>query len=160
MDKLNIIYVDDQREVLSTLSKDLEVFEKYFNLEECESAKEAMEVLDDVYANGDLVAILISDHIMPGENGVEFLSNVHKDGRFTNTKKVLLTGQATHKDTIDAINYAKIERYVEKPWKSDEIVEIVKILITQYIVTLGIDYQKYLPVLHQQTLFDMLKNQV
>lgn len=160
MDKLTIIYVDDQREVLSTISKDLQVFEKYVSLEECESAAEVLEVLDDVEGEGDHVAVIVSDHIMPGKTGVELLAEVHADERFPNTKKMLLTGQATHQDTIEAINTAGVENYLEKPWKAEKLVESVKILLTKYVVKVGIDYQQYMPILDQKTLLDSLSKQV
>ncbi|HBH47827.1 MAG TPA: hypothetical protein DDX98_04270 [Bacteroidales bacterium] len=160
MDKLNIIYVDDQREVLSTLSKDLEVFEKYFSVEECESADEALELVNELDASGGLIALIISDHIMPGKSGVDFLIEINNDGRFGQTKKMLLTGQATHQDTITAINQANIEKYIEKPWKSEELIDSVKILLTEYILNAGIDYEKYTPILHQQTLFTILQSRV
>lgn len=157
MDVLNIIYVDDQREVLSTLSKDLQIFEDYVQVEDCESADEALELVNEIDAQGDKVAVLISDHIMPGKNGVEFLTEINNDARFVHTRKMLLTGQATHQDTITAINYAKIEKYLEKPWKSEELVQAVKALLTQHILDIGIDYNPYMPVLDQTTLLNNLK---
>ena len=160
MDKLNIIYVDDQREVLSTLSKDLEVFEKYFNVEECESADEAFELINELDSKGDFISVIISDHIMPGKSGVEFLTTINNDSRFKLTKKMLLTGQATHQDTITAINQANIEKYIEKPWKSEELVESVKILITRFIMNAGIGYEKYTPILHQPTLLNILQSRM
>ncbi len=156
MDKLTIVYVDDQREVLSTLSKDLEIFSDYVNLEECESAIEALEIIEDLDDEGDKLAIVISDHIMPEMSGVEFLSKVHQDSRFSSTKKILLTGQATHEDTINAINNAKIQRYIAKPWQSEEVHEVVKKLLTHYILEQGIDYMPYMPILDKTTLFELL----
>lgn len=156
MDKLNIIYVDDQREVLSTLSKDLQVFEDYLILEECESALEAIDLMDEIDANGDYTAVIISDHIMPDMSGVEFLTKVNKDNRFANTKKIMLTGQATHHDTIEAINFANIQKYVEKPWEPEQMVKSVKILLTQFLFEQGLPYKKYMPILHQATLFEHL----
>ena len=156
MEKLNIIYVDDQREVLSTIGKELEPFEDYFILEECESADETMELLDEVDLNGDFVAIIICDHIMPGKNGIELLTEINEDNRFEHTKKILLTGMATHKDTIMAINKAGIDHYLEKPWKSDELIAMVKELVTLYILEKGIDYNPYLKILDQKILYDKL----
>lgn len=156
MNKLTIIYVDDQREILSTLSKDLELFSEYVNLEECESAFEATEIIDQVDAEGDFVAIIISDHIMPEKTGIEFLSEMHQDCRFTASKKILLTGQATHKDTIEAINNAKIQRYIEKPWETEEIHEVVKRQLTHFILENGIDYMPYMPILDKLVLFELL----
>ncbi len=160
MDKLNILYVDDQREVLSTLAKDLQVFEKYMAVEECESAGEALNLINEIDREGDFVAVIICDHIMPGMSGVDFLSRVTSDGRFSSTRKMMLTGQATHQDTIMAINQARIEKYIEKPWKKEELVEAVKILLTHYLMDTGIEYQNYLPVLHQPTLLNYLQHKV
>ncbi len=158
MDKLNIIYVDDQREVLSTLSKDLQVFESLINIDECETADEALELINEIDSDGDHIAVIISDHIMPGKNGVEFLTEINNDGRFGLTKKMLLTGQATHKDTITAINQAHIQKYIEKPWDSEDLVNAIKILLTQYIFDAGIDYDAYMTILDQTTLLNNLKN--
>ncbi len=156
MEKLTIVYVDDQREVLSTLSTDLEIFSEYVNLEECESAIEALEIIEEIDDEGDMLAIVISDHIMPEMSGVEFLSKVHQDSRFPLTKKILLTGQATHEDTINAINNAKIQRYISKPWKSEEVQEVVKKQLTHYILEKGIDYVPYMNILDQKTLLERL----
>ena len=160
MDKLNIIYVDDQREILSTLSKELQCFEALVSLEECESATEAFGVINEIETAGDHVAVIISDHIMPGKNGVEFLTEIHNDGRFIHTKKMLLTGQATHHDTIAAINNAHIQKYLEKPWKSERLIDDVKMLLTQFVFDVGIDYTPYMSVLHQATLLRNLQNSV
>jgi two-component system chemotaxis response regulator CheY len=35
---------------------------------------------------------------------------------FKETRKILLTGQANHADTIRAVNEAHIDNYFEKPW--------------------------------------------
>lgn len=160
MDKLYIIYVDDQREVLSTLSKDLQVFEQYVSVEECESANEALELIDEIDSAGDHLAVIISDHIMPGISGVQFLTQINTDERFRFTRKMLLTGQATHQDTITAINQANIGKYVEKPWKSETLVEGVKVLLTHYIFSAGLDYETYTPILDQATLYSYLQRKV
>lgn len=160
MDKLNIIYVDDQREVLSTISKDLQIFEKFITLEECESAQEAFDVLSDIENQGDHAAVIISDHIMPKKNGVDFFIEVHKSKHFPLTKKVLLTGQATHQDTIGAINNAHIDNYIEKPWKAEHLVQVISSLLTKFVLESGIEYQALIPILDQQTLLENLSHQV
>ena len=52
MEKLNIICIDDQREVLATLGKDLEPLETHCEMLSCESAEEAGEVLEELDAAG------------------------------------------------------------------------------------------------------------
>ncbi len=157
MEKLTILCIEDQREVLHAIVNDLAPFLDDFAVEECESAAEARELLDEIDAAGDYLALVISDHVMPGESGVEFLSALNEDPRFEGTRKILLTGLATHEDTIRAINQAAIDRYLEKPWSTDRLQQYVKELLTEFILERGIDYQKFLPYLDQETLFAQLR---
>lgn len=68
MEKINIICVDDQREVLDAVLKDLASLSKVFHIEDCESADEALALMDDLDAEGEHIALVISDHVMPEEN--------------------------------------------------------------------------------------------
>ncbi|CAH0533519.1 hypothetical protein VST7929_01389 [Vibrio stylophorae] len=156
MDKLNIICVDDQREVLSAVLKDLEPLSQLFAIEDCESGDEALELMDELDAEGEYVALVVSDHVMPGMTGVELLTEVSKDGRFVHTKKILLTGQATHQDAISAINQARIESYFEKPWQAEVLVSTVRNLITEYIFDMGLDHTQWLEALDQQVVLKRL----
>ena len=129
MSKANIICVDDQREVLAATKRELSVFENDYELVECESAGEAEEVMNDLNNEGQEIKLIICDHIMPGENGIDFLARISKDDRFKNVKRIVLTGLASQKDTIKAINEAHINFYLEKPWDSDALVDAVKSLL-------------------------------
>lgn len=156
MSKPAIICIDDQRDVLAAVKKDLALFDSHCELILCESADEAMEVLEEKDNAGEPVAILVCDHLMAKQNGVEFLIEVNQDNRFKPIKKLLLTGMATHKDTIIAINQANIDRYIEKPWDAENLQHAIKILFTQYLLQMGMDYQKHLEVIDQQTLMEEL----
>lgn len=157
MEKLYIICVDDQREVLSAIMSDIAIFADYLIVEECESADEVLELAEEIDSNGDFLALVISDHVMPRKSGVDLLAELHVDSRFAATRKVLLTGQATHSDTIEAINRAEIERYFEKPWDKINLIESIKVLITKFIFMKGLDYKPYMPILDQSTLLNALR---
>jgi two-component system, chemotaxis family, chemotaxis protein CheY len=157
MDRPHIICVDDQRDVLATLKKELQFFREQVTILFCESANEAMAILEELDAKGAPLALIICDHVMPGKNGVEFLSEVRRDERFSLTKKLLLTGLATHEDTIRAINSAEIDRYIAKPWDTQELIEMCRKLITEYILAAGIDYEQYLTILDKETLYHSLR---
>lgn len=157
MEKLNVICVDDQREVLSAVLQDLEPLHQWLNIEDCESAGEVLELMDELDAEGEMIALIISDHVMPGKTGVELLTEVSQDSRFVRTRKVLLTGQATHTDTINAINSAGIDRYFEKPWQASQLIECVRNLVTQYIFDMGLDYTQYHEQLDQSVVFERLR---
>jgi two-component system chemotaxis response regulator CheY len=157
MQKLKIVCVDDQREVLAALRKDLAQLQEACDIIDCESADEVIEVLDEIEAEDGQAALIISDHVMPGKSGVELLIEVRQDGRFPNTRKLLLTGMATHQDTINAINNANIDNYIEKPWTEDNLLKTTKILLTKYVFDSGLDYNSYMKVLDQDTLYQYLR---
>ncbi len=156
MTKPCIVCIDDQREVLAALERDLIVFKDHFTVIECETADEGEEVLAEIDAEGEAAAVIICDHVMPEKNGVDFLIEVNNDPRFRHTRKVLLTGLATHQDTITAINQAHINHYIEKPWEAEHLVAIIKAQITGYILETGLDYREFLPVLDQEVLYSTM----
>jgi len=157
MDKINIICVDDEREVLESVSRDLDYFSDLFNIEECESAFECLQLLDELDAQQEYVAVIISDHVMPDKSGVELLTEVALDNRFLGTKKLLLTGLATQADTIRAINNAKLDNFLEKVWDPQELLQTVKELLTEFIVEQGLDYEDYIEKLDAPTLYRLIK---
>lgn len=157
MEKINIICVDDEREVLDAVSRDLHCFSSLINIEECESAQECLNLLEEFDADQEYVALIISDHVMPGQSGVEMLTTIEQDERFTGTKKILLTGLATQQDTIQAINNIRLDNFFEKIWDEQQFVQTVRELVTTYIVEKGIDYEPYINILDANTLYRLLK---
>ncbi|MBR6798386.1 MAG: response regulator [Opitutales bacterium] len=157
MENITILCVDDQAEVLDAVVRDLRPLQKFFRVEEAGSAEEAKKIIDETVRAGDYVGLVISDHVMPGETGVELLGAIFRDDRLADTKKILLTGQANHADTIRAINEARIDNYFEKPWKPEDLVATTKKLLTRFILKKGIDYKDYMPILDQSTLLENLR---
>ncbi|MCC8116986.1 MAG: response regulator [Planctomycetes bacterium] len=151
MEKIYIICVDDQRDVLSSVLRDLRPFSEWTILEECESADEALDVLHDLEITEKPLGLIVCDHIMPGTLGVDFLAKVEKSRHFRHVKKILMTGQATHQDTINAINFAKIDAYIEKPWDGEKLRETVRRLLTEYVFDVGMDPLPYRSVLDPDT---------
>ena len=159
MDKIFIICVDDQQEVLNALEQDLAFFDDKFNVEVCDTGEEALDLMDDIDSNGDFVGLVISDQVMPQMTGVALLKEVENDERFKHTRKMLLTGQATHQDTIEAINLGGIDQYLAKPWTKDNLHETVKKLLTHYLFKKGIDHTPYQDNLNQELVFKYLRNE-
>ena len=145
MEKINIICVDDQPEVLDSVLRDLRPLNSCFRLEGVESASECRELLEEFDQDGELTGLIISDHVMPGGSGVELLGGIAKDDRFAGTRKILLTGQATHADTIQAVNDAHIDNYLEKPWDPAVLLATARKLLTRFIMDKGIDHMPICP---------------
>ncbi len=159
MKKAHIILIDDQIDVLSTIMRDLAPFKDKFILDDCESADEAEDLIEELEASGEMMALIISDHIMPNENGIAFLSELSEDDRFDGIRKVLVTGQASHKDTIDAINNASIDYYISKPWVVDNLHAVVKEMITIWVLDHDLDYRAYEGFIDSKILFKRLKGE-
>ena len=159
MNNLYIICIDDQPEVLNALERDLADFEDLLIVEVCDTGKEALELIEQLDSKGDYLAMVISDQVMPEMTGVDVLRTIQNDGRFNKTKKILLTGLATHQDTIDAINTGGLDYYIQKPWTKDQISKVVKKALTEYILSTGLEYDPYMQVLDQQVLYEGLRNQ-
>lgn len=157
METINIICIDDQQEVLDSVMRDLRPLGDLVRLEEASSAAECMDLVEHIDENGDYVAVIISDQVMPGEQGTDLLRKITSDSRFNKTRKILLTGQATHADTINAINEGGIDNYVEKPWQPEHLLQTVKRLLTLFILETGIDYKPYMSILDNATLFAKLR---
>ncbi len=156
METINIICVDDQPEVLDSVMRDLRPLTPHVRLEDATSVDECRELVEQIDAEGDHVALIISDQVMPGATGVELLRAIAADRRFAKTRKVLLTGQASHADTIEAINDGHIDNYVEKPWQPEKLLAVVKRLLTLYVLDAGLETAPLMPVLDQPTLLRKL----
>ena len=50
-------------------------------------------------------------------------------------RRVLVTGQAGHEDTIRAINEAELDHYVAKPWDPEEFRAVVREQLTDFVLT-------------------------
>ncbi|MEA1917846.1 MAG: response regulator [Campylobacterota bacterium] len=120
-----ILCVDDEEFVLRALSQDLEKnFSDDYTIELAQSAKDALEILDELEEDSINVVIIISDWLMPGMKGDEFLIEAHK--KFPKVIKILLTGQAD-KDAIQNVkDYTNLKDVIAKPWDSIELIKLIK----------------------------------
>jgi CheY-like chemotaxis protein len=70
MNKPYILCVDDDKTILMSLKAQLKYcLGSEFNYDVAESATEAWEVIDDLIANGDTIAVIVSDWLMPETKG-------------------------------------------------------------------------------------------
>lgn len=115
-----IICVDDERFVLDSINKQLHRhFKDLYEYEFAESAEEALEIIDELVKSGTNVVMVITDQIMPGMCGDEFLSTVFR--LYPSLVTILLTGQASVSSAINAINNANLYRYITKPWEENDL---------------------------------------
>jgi signal transduction histidine kinase len=114
-----ILCVDDEIIVLESLKEQLKRLHRNCLVEVAESGEEALEVLEDLKAEGYEVALVISDQLMPGMKGDQLLTQVHR--QYPAVMTILLTGQASTEAVTQAVNQANLYRYIAKPWEEVDL---------------------------------------
>lgn len=115
MTKPVIVALDDDLEVLQAIELDLrKEYGERFRVVRSNSPKTALEVLQKLKLRNESAALFLVDQRMPQMSGVEFLEQAMEI--FPLTKRVLLTAYADTNAAIHAINKAKIDYYLLKPW--------------------------------------------
>ena len=119
MSKPIILTVDDDPEVLQAVARDLR--QKYgdrFRIMRADSGHSALDTVQKLKLRNDTVSLFLVDQRMPKMTGVELLE---KSGQvFPLAKRVLLTAYADTNAAIRAINSAKLDYYLLKPWDPPE----------------------------------------
>ena len=118
MNKGKIVVVDDEKMFTSALKILLKV-EGFTDAHCFNSPKEALDFLKENKPD-----LILSDFMMPDMNGLEFLTEVNK--LYPEVSKILLTGYADKENAIKAINEVGLYRYIEKPWKDNDLVIDIK----------------------------------
>ena len=119
MAKPVILAVDDDPEVLQAVARDLRrEYGDRFRILRADSGVTALEALQQVKLRNEPVALFVVDQRMPQMSGVEFLEQAIE--LFPDAKRVLLTAYADTEAAIRAINTARIDYYLLKPWDPPE----------------------------------------
>lgn len=115
-----IMVVDDEKMVTTTLSTLIKMMLKgqvlSYNCPE--------EALHCERLQNKQVDLIISDFMMPGMNGLEFLKAVRI--KHPECITILLTGYADKENAIRSINEIGLYYYLEKPWDNTSLVTIIK----------------------------------
>jgi CheY-like chemotaxis protein len=116
-----IICVDDEKIVLNSLQQQLQNrYGSQYSYEIAESAQEAMEIAEEVQSeSADNIVLIISDWLMPGIKGDEFLIQFHQ--KYPKPITMMLTGQADKSAIDNAKNNANLFCCLKKPWKKEDL---------------------------------------
>lgn len=114
-----IFAVDDDPQVIRAISRDLRnQYRNIYKILSTDSAAEVLSSLKELKAQGEEVAMFISDQRMPEMLGVEMLEKTKQ--YYPEAKKVLLTAYSDIDAAIKAINDVHLDYYLMKPWDPPE----------------------------------------
>ena len=123
MSEATLLFVDDEPNVLTALRR---IF-----------AQEGMRIVTETRAEAALaillqqqVSVIISDNMMPGMNGIEFLEKARMMS--PDTIRIMLTGYSDQHTAIEAINRGEVFRFITKPWDPFAVKLIVKEAVGKY----------------------------
>jgi signal transduction histidine kinase/FixJ family two-component response regulator len=134
-----VLCVDDDRDFLKSLefflpariNRPTEEPGLWYRFQFIDDPREALRVLEEIASEGDRVALLISDQMMPGMKGTAFLAEAR--GLSPESTRALLTGHAGIESAIVAINAGLLDRYLTKPISNEEDFAMnVRHLLEQY----------------------------
>jgi diguanylate cyclase (GGDEF)-like protein len=111
-----VLVVDDEENILSALQR-LLLLEGYSVL----TAKGAVEGFEQLSTNK--ISVIVSDFRMPGMNGAEFLGRAKE--LYPDTVRIMLSAHADLGSVTDAINVGAIYKFLNKPWRDEEVSKII-----------------------------------
>ncbi len=119
-----ILCVDDEIMILDTLKEQLQrSFGEQYIYEMAENAVDAWEIIEELYETGIRVLVIVSDWLMPGMKGDEFLLQVYQ--KFPSIMTIMLTGQADEEAIARARQEANLYACLRKPWQESELTELI-----------------------------------
>ncbi len=114
-----ILAVDDDISVLEAVVQDLRrQYGNTYRVMRAAGGQAALDTLAQLKSRDEPVALIVSDQRMPGITGVELLERAR--AIYPDARRVLLTAYADTEAAIRAINTARINYYLNKPWDPPE----------------------------------------
>jgi diguanylate cyclase (GGDEF)-like protein len=112
----SLLVVDDDPQILALVNS---MVGEEFEALTASSAAEAQVVL-----SARRIDVLLADQQMPGITGVQLLEWVRQHS--PHTVALLTTGHAELDNAVSAINHGHVYHYVLKPWRTEELLQILR----------------------------------
>lgn len=119
-----VLFVDDEQPIRNAIER------MYLERDDVRclfaaSGPEGLEILER-----EEVWVVVSDYLMPGMRGIEFLSRA-KTLR-PDAVRIMMTAYADISIAIDAINKSEAYRFVTKPWNNQELMSVIDEALMRY----------------------------
>jgi diguanylate cyclase len=114
--RCSLLVVDDEPYILSTLAG---LLSPEFEVLTADSAEAAQAY----FASRD-IDIVLTDQKMPRTSGVQLLEWVRQHS--PRTIRLMMTGFAELEEAVDAINKGQVFRYLFKPWRHEELLDVLR----------------------------------
>jgi len=115
----NLLLVDDEKHILESLSWTLSRSKQFrCQVDTALNGEQGLNLMKQ-----KKYSVILSDYKMPVMDGVEFLKRARDID--PSVVRILITGYTDIKIAKEAINKARIDYYMEKPWDNEGLREII-----------------------------------
>ena len=111
-----VLLIDDEKPLLAVYSAALS---PYFEIATASSVQEAESIL-----RRRRFKVVVSDHLMPGGNGMSFLVRTREE--FPEMQRILVTAYMKPEMLLRSVNEAALFRYLLKPISMGELIRVVQ----------------------------------
>ncbi|HXN34605.1 MAG TPA: response regulator [Opitutaceae bacterium] len=111
-----VLVVDDEQPILEAF---VAALTPHFDVSSASSARDA-----DFALRKKPFKVVISDHLMPGGNGMSFLVRAREE--YPQMKRILVTGYMKPEMLMRSVNEAALFRYLLKPVTLAELIKVVQ----------------------------------
>ena len=119
-----ILCVDDEAVIRDSVKAELKAgLGPGYDFETADSGDDALELLEELDADGIPLVVIVSDWLMPGMKGDELLIKVHR--RYPEAVTLMLTGQADQDAIRRAEEQAGLFACLRKPMAGAELIDVV-----------------------------------
>lgn len=125
-EQINILVVDDEPFILDAIKRLL--IDSDYNILTASSAQEGLKIM----ASEPSIQIVLSDYMMPGMNGADFMREVSRS--WPETIRMVLSGSADTNAIVSAINEGQIYKFIFKPWNDDALRIAISNALEKYIL--------------------------
>jgi len=129
-DELAIVCVDDEEMVLVALRQQIsDAIGDECIIEVSTSGEEALEIIQELVEEENAsIVLIVSDWLMPGMKGDEFLIKAH--AICPKVEKIMLSGQADAEAIQRAKKEANLREFISKPWDAEYLIGVIKEALT------------------------------
>jgi DNA-binding NtrC family response regulator len=133
MAELNkILFVDDEQFIVNTLR---DLFDDEYQVFTATNPIEALEIVKT-----NTIKMVVSDQRMPEMLGHQLLREIRKVS--PNTVRILLTGYSDLDAIINSVNTGEIFRYINKPWNTEKLIQLIDLGVKVYDRVVALQKQK------------------
>jgi two-component system repressor protein LuxO len=117
MERTTVLLVDDSESCLFGLGHALR--DRGLQLRFAKGAEAGLQALEQ-----ERIDVVVSDYLMPGRDGIEFLEEVAR--RHPDTVRVLMTAHTGIEVAIEAIHRARVHHFLQKPIDREALRAVVE----------------------------------